>query len=218
MVAPAARLLPGDHRLQRRGPNGFIPYGTLAGGIPGAPNPDIQSGNILLPRGVDMRSPDVDNVKRGTIDSWNVFVERRLPMDLSLSAGYVGTATRDGYADINLNYAESGGNAQRQYFAQAGNADDPRLGGSFALANYHSLQMALNRPFKNGLLLKGAYTLSKALNQVDDDGRAVRDVEPAVAVRPQLRLCRLRPSAHAAARLRLRAAVRARGVGRARRC
>ena len=33
--------------------------------------------------------------------------------------------------------------------------------------------MALNRPFKNGLLLKGAYTWSKALNQVDDDGRAV---------------------------------------------
>ena len=30
--------------------------------------------------------------------------------------------------------------------------------------------MALNRPFKNGLLLKGAYTFSKALNETDDDG------------------------------------------------
>ena len=30
--------------------------------------------------------------------------------------------------------------------------------------------MALNRPYKNGLLLKGAYTFSKALNEVDDDG------------------------------------------------
>ncbi len=30
--------------------------------------------------------------------------------------------------------------------------------------------MALNRPFKNGLLLKGAYTFSKALNEADDDG------------------------------------------------
>ena len=28
----------------------------------------------------------------------------------------------------------------------------------------------MNRPFKNGLLLKGAYTLSKAMNEVDDDG------------------------------------------------
>ena len=38
---------------------------------------------------------------------------------------------------------------------------------------YKARQVALNRPFKNGLLLKGAYTWSKALNQVDDDGRAV---------------------------------------------
>ena len=30
--------------------------------------------------------------------------------------------------------------------------------------------MAVNRPFKDGLLLKGAYTFSKALNETDDDG------------------------------------------------
>ena len=91
-------------------------------------------------------------------------------MDLSVSAGYVGTATRGGYGDINLNYAESGGNANRVYAQQAGNANI-LLWGSFTEANYHSLQMALNRPFKNGLLLKGAYTWSKALNMADDDGR-----------------------------------------------
>ena len=32
--------------------------------------------------------------------------------------------------------------------------------------------MAINRPFKNGLLLKGAYTLSRAKNETDDDGWA----------------------------------------------
>jgi hypothetical protein len=32
--------------------------------------------------------------------------------------------------------------------------------------------MALNRPFRNGLLLKGAYTLSKAENETDEDGWA----------------------------------------------
>jgi outer membrane receptor protein involved in Fe transport len=152
------------------GPNGFVPVGSLAAGIPGAPNPDIASGNVLLPRGVAMRTPDPTNIDRGTIDSWNVFVERRLPLDLSVSAGYVGTATRGGYGDINLNYAESGGNANRVYAQQAGNANI-LLWGSFTEANYHSLQMALNRPFKNGLLLKGAYTWSKALNMADDDGR-----------------------------------------------
>ena len=42
-------------RYSGAGPNGFIPYGTLAPGIPGAPNPDMASGNMPLPRGVDMR-------------------------------------------------------------------------------------------------------------------------------------------------------------------
>jgi len=116
-----------------------------------------------------MRTPEAGNIERGTIDSWNMFVERRLPSDISLSAGYVGTATNNGYADRNLNWAESGGNTQRQYFSKAGTADI-LLWGSRTKARYHSLQMALNRPFRNGLLLKGAYTFSKALNETDDDG------------------------------------------------
>ncbi len=44
------------------------------------------------------------------------------------------------------------------------------LWGPIAKSRYHSLQVAINRPFKNGLMLKGAYTLSKAKNEVDDDG------------------------------------------------
>ncbi len=150
------------------GINGFVPYGNLSVGIPAAPNPDIQSGNILLPRGVVMQWPDPDNAERGTIDSWNVFFERRLPMDLVVSTGYVGTATRNGYGLLNLNYAESGGNGNRTLFTQAGTAAINEFA-SFLVANYHSLQIALNRPFKNGLLLKGAYTFSKALNETDDE-------------------------------------------------
>jgi len=168
---PLRGFYPASIGYSGAGPNGFIPYGTLAQGIPGAPNPDVASGSVPLPRGVDMRTPEIGNVQRGTIDSWNAFVERRLPGDLSLSAGYVGTATNNGYADINLNYAETGGNANRQFAAQAGNASI-LLWGARTHARYHSLQMALNRPFKNGLLLKGAYTFSKALNEADDDGWA----------------------------------------------
>lgn len=154
------------------GINGFIPYGNLATGIPAAPSPDIQSGTIPLPRGVQMNWPDPDNSQRGTIDSWNAFVERRLPLDLAISVGYVGTATRDGYALLNLNAAESGGNGNRTYFTEAGTAQINEFG-AFAVANYHALQVALNRPFKNGLLLKGAYTFSKALNETDDEAGAL---------------------------------------------
>jgi hypothetical protein len=37
---------------------------------------------------------------------------------------------------------------------------------------YNSLQVALNKPFTHGFLFKGAYTLSKAMNENDADGRA----------------------------------------------
>ena len=39
-------------------------------------------------------------------------------------------------------------------------------------SRYHGLQVALDRPFRDGLLLRGAYTLSRARNEADDDGWA----------------------------------------------
>jgi TonB-dependent receptor-like protein len=166
---PMRGFYPATISYSDAGATSLIAYGTLANGIPGAPNPDIASGNILLPRGVAMRSPDPTDVKRGSTQSWNMFLERRLPLDVSVSAGYVGTATNDGYADRNLNYAESGGNTARLLFAKAGTADILDWAAR-TRARYHALQMAVNRPFKGGFLLKGAYTFSKALNETDDDG------------------------------------------------
>ena len=64
---PMRGFYPATIAYSDAGPISFIPYGTLANGIPGAPNPDIASGNIPLPRGVAMRSPDPDDVKRGSI-------------------------------------------------------------------------------------------------------------------------------------------------------
>ena len=84
---------------------------------------------MLLPSGVDMRTPNPDAVDRAMLHQWNVTLERRLPLDLVTSVAYVGTQTNGGYADINQNYAEPGtNNAGRRYFAQAGNAQRPRLG------------------------------------------------------------------------------------------
>src|SRR5262249_11003948 len=38
-------------------------------------------------------------------------------------------------------------------------------------SDYHALQIAVNRRFSGGLLVKGAYTFSKAIDMADDDGR-----------------------------------------------
>jgi hypothetical protein len=159
------------------GPNGFIPYGNVANGIPPAPNPDLSSGNVLLPRGVDMTSPDPNDATRGATQSWNAFIERRLPLDVAVSVGYVGTRTDGQFASRNLNYAESGGNPNRVFATRAGTAAINVLASS-ARSRYNSLQIAVNRPFKNGVLLKGAYTLSKAMNEVDDDGAGYTWAQP----------------------------------------
>ncbi len=149
---------------------GFNYISTLEQGIPPINVPDLSSGQVLLPRGVDMRTPNPGNVDRADLHQWNVTLERRLPLDLVASVAYVGTRNNGGYADYNLNYAAPGtGNAGRQYFAQAGTANILDWGG-WTSSKYHSLQTTLNRPFKNGLLIKGAYTWSKAMNETDDDG------------------------------------------------
>ena len=76
-----------------------------------------------------------------------------------------------------MNYAESGGNTNRVLFTQAGTAAINVLAAS-ARSHYNSLQVAVNRPFKNGFLLKGAYTLSKAMNETDDDGGGYTWAQP----------------------------------------
>ena len=145
--------------------------GTLAGGIPVVPTPDTSSGRVPLPNTVDMRHPEQD-LGRGSIQSWNVAVERRLPMDVSVDLAYVGTKGSNGFADLDINASDTpgGGPASRPLFARFGRNRDLKSWGRRLETEYHALQMSINRPFKGGLLLKGAYTFSKAMNMADEDG------------------------------------------------
>jgi hypothetical protein len=143
----------------------------LARGIPEVPIPTITGGRLALPRNVETRTPHPGEVERGRTHQFNVMLERQIPYDISVSVGYVGTRYYNGYADQNLNYAEGGGDAGRQFFTQAGTANVLDWAAR-TKTKYDSLQVAINRPFKGGLLLKGAYTLGKALNETDEDGWA----------------------------------------------
>ncbi len=150
------------------------PYGwatTLEQGIPDVVRPDLSSGRLPLPNEYSMRSPAGD-VSRSRIQSWNLAVERRLPSSIAVDVAYVGTAKNGGFADINANASDvPGGGVESQPFYQAfGRSNSVQLWGPFTKSRYHSLQVAINRPFANGLMLKGAYTLSRAKNETDDDG------------------------------------------------
>jgi hypothetical protein len=144
--------------------------GALSDGIPEIPVPDTSSGRVKLPAGVFMRSPNPNDVDRGIIQQWNVAYEYRWPWDVSTEFAYVGTRTDGGYADLNVNYGvPGGGNASRQYFAVAGTTAINDWAAR-TKSRYHALQVSINRPFQHGLLLKGAYTLSRAKNMADEDG------------------------------------------------
>ena len=141
--------------------------------FPTSSAPDLSSGRLPLPTDYLMRTP-ADDVSRSRIHSWNVSYERRLPYDIAVDVAYVGTAKNGGFTDIDINASDvpGGGADSRPLYHRIRGNQSLLLWGPFTKSRYHSLQVAINRPFKNGLMLKGAYTLSKAKNEADDDGWA----------------------------------------------
>jgi hypothetical protein len=150
----------------------YSTLGRLTDGIPPILVPDLSSGVIPLPRNTYMRSPNPDDVDRAVLQQANVAIEQRLPGNLAVEVAYVHGRSDGGYADRNLNHSEPGqGNAGLKYFGVAGTTGIVDWAGR-TKRRYNALQVALNRPYRNGLLLKGAYTLSKAQNETDEDGWA----------------------------------------------
>jgi hypothetical protein len=152
-------------------PNPYVPFGTLEDGIPLFYGPDLDTGVVDLPTNAIMASPYQDRINRGYIQSWNLTYERRLPWDMSLATSYVGTLTTHqlGFRDINA--AEPGeGVAGMPLFQRFGRPVETLRFDGWLSANYHSLQVALNKPFSRGFFIKGAYTWSKAMNRTDEDG------------------------------------------------
>jgi hypothetical protein len=184
------------------GPNSFTPFdsltgappvnpvmpvgSTLATGIPSICCPDISSGVIPLPNQALERSVGPGELKRGYIESWNLIVERRLPANFLVSVGYVGTQTVHQFADTNVNASAPGTGALGQALNCAtadlttqtclvpsfGRTAETDLWQGYLSGHYHALQASINRQFSKGLLVKGAYTYSRAIDFTDDDGWA----------------------------------------------
>ncbi|HYI92716.1 MAG TPA: carboxypeptidase regulatory-like domain-containing protein [Bryobacteraceae bacterium] len=154
------------------GSNTFAPFGPLEQGIPPFTGPDLTPGFAPLPVTVDTRSPWAGTLNRGYIQSWNFILERRLPGETVVSAGYVGTQTTNQLADRDINAAPvGGGNTGKPLYPQFRRTAVTSMWDGWLSANYHSAQFSVNRNM-GGLTLKGAYTFSKAINSTDEDGWA----------------------------------------------
>jgi hypothetical protein len=167
-------------------PGTFNPGVCFPVGIPSVCCPDISSGTIPLPAQALERTVGPGELKRGYIESWNLMVERKLPANFFFSVGYVGTQTVHQFGDLNINSSLPGTgqlgqplNCKTANFTTQtclvpafGRTTDTLLFQGWLSANYHSLQAAITRQFSKGLMVKGAYTFSKAINWTDDDGWA----------------------------------------------
>jgi hypothetical protein len=150
-------------------------FNTLSQGIPDVPTPDISSGVIPLPINVNFgRSPWGGLINRGYIQSWNFTVQRKLPLDLVGSVGYVGTRTVHQLLERNINVAGPGtlNNNQLPLARLYGRTTVANMWDGYGPGSYHSLQATLDRSFAKGLFVKMSYTWSKTLNMADDDGTA----------------------------------------------
>jgi hypothetical protein len=151
----------------------FAWYAPLAQGIPLLVGPNTSTGRVPLDNAAVVYTPEVGNVDRGMVQTWNAAVERRLPYDISVDLAYVGAKGSGGWVgtDINAPQTLGVGDAGRPY-ASRGRIQPLWSWGQRLRTRYDSMQVALNKPFTRGLLFKGAYTLAKSMNDNDQDGRA----------------------------------------------
>src|SRR5258706_14273958 len=146
--------------------NSFVPYDTMAQGIPPVVGPDESTGKVPLPLAADMRFITDGHLRRGYIQSWNFIVEKELPWRMVASAGYVGTSTVDSFADWNGNAAAPGtGQAGEPPFPKFGRTSERLFWNGFVGAHYRPLQMALQRQGRLRPTLQRSLTSAHALNQ-----------------------------------------------------
>ena len=139
-------------------------------GIPSVLGFDINTGRVPLPNAAEDGYPAANQLlHRGYIQSWNFIIERKLPGELVTSVGYVGSASvRDfSFRNINAGQTPGLGNDGQPLYVLFGRTASTRLYDGMLHSNYHSLQASLNRRFTGGLLLKGAYTYSRAIDMTN---------------------------------------------------
>jgi hypothetical protein len=112
--------------------------------------------------------------KNPYVESWNIAVERALPLGLTLDVAYVGNhgvgASQVQY-NLNASLIPGSGNAGRPEFATFGRTTDTTQYFVPFSSMYNSLQVKLNRSFKSGFQLTTSYTYGKGMGfQSGDDG------------------------------------------------
>jgi hypothetical protein len=137
-------------------------------------NPSLTQSDFVIPK--DWKNPYVE--------SWNLSVQRALPLHFTLDAAYVGNHGVRSVATYNLNVPTTadqmgkGTNGRPLYQLFGRTADTTVYFRGFS-SMYNALQVKINRRFHNGLAITTSYTLGKGMSyQTGDDGNIWTYINP----------------------------------------
>jgi outer membrane receptor protein involved in Fe transport len=121
------------------------------------------AGLSATPNPADAVSTIVNNLKAPTILQWNFDIQRELGAQFTLTASYVGTRGERLFANNEFNPVDP----------NTGNRLDPNLGPFTVRDNsgdsiYHAFDLKLDRRFSKGLLVRGAYTFSRNIDDASE--------------------------------------------------
>lgn len=135
-------------------PRGIANFG--AGALPTTGTPDPFATINTIPR----------NLVNPQTYVYNFGIERELPFNLIADVAYVGSRGTRLFINEQLNPGVGGFNTLTRRFRNRGSVIERTNGGD---SSYNSLQARLDRSFKSGLLLRVAYTFSKAIDDVNSE-------------------------------------------------
>lgn len=148
----------------------LAPYPGLPAGIPFVAIPDISTGLIAVPNGVNPGNTIPFKFNRGYIHSYNLTLQREWK-GIVAEAAYVGTRGIRLLTNENINSAPlGGGEAGRPLNAVAGrNYGNVNCLCPDANSYYDALQTKVTKRFGRGSYISAAYTFSKAINSDDSE-------------------------------------------------
>src|SRR5689334_10306521 len=135
-------------------PRGIANFGT--GSLPTTGTPDPQASIQTIPT----------NLVNPQTFVYNFGLQRELPFNLIGDVAYVGSRGTHLFINEQLNPGIGGFDTLVRQFPNRGSVIARTNGGD---STYNSLQARLDRGFSNGLLLRFAYTFSKAIDDVNSE-------------------------------------------------
>jgi len=149
--------------------NAFIPPPgiTMSAGFPAPLVAQIPS-NGHIDAGADPRLRNgayvtfPSDLHEGMLHSWNVAYQRELGYNFTAEVAYVGNHGQDiiQRLDLNAGYTLGAGNAGRPQFATFGRTASVTAFLPYH-TDYHSMQVKVDRRFRNNFLITNSYTLGK---------------------------------------------------------